>query len=259
MTSPHDRLKQARIAAGYKTATAAAEAIGVNTPTYVHHENGTSGLSRAGERYARFFRINLEWLLTGRGDMKERQPSLRIMGYVGAGAVVDPIANLADQMFPEDVDLPSSEDVEALIVKGDSQWPRFMDGEIILVARQPVQPDQLIDCYAMVQTLDGRDLIKIIRRSGRPDEWLLESHNAPPEITRLMMAREYRGTLSPGRRLTLPKPARSRPRGSAHGNRQYPTARQRARCPSSDRSALGDLMIRRRQAHELRLSSVTTP
>lgn len=212
MISAHERLRQARIAAGFETATAAAEAMGIKFPSYAHHENGTSGLSRAGERYARFFRVNLEWLLTGRGDMKDRHPSLRIMGYVGAGAVVDPIANLADQMFPEDIDLPSSEDVEALIVKGDSQWPRYMDGEIILVSRKPVLPDELIDCYAMVQTLDGRDLIKIIRRSGRPDEWLLESHNAPPEITKLMMAREYRGTLSPGRRLTLPKPGKPRSR-----------------------------------------------
>lgn len=133
MSTPHERLKQARIAAGYKTTTAAANALGINPPTYVHHENGTSGLSRAGERYARFFRVNLEWLLTGRGQMKDKPSSVRIMGYVGAGAVIDPIANLADQEFPEDISLPLGDEADALIVKGDSQWPRFMDGEVILV------------------------------------------------------------------------------------------------------------------------------
>lgn len=155
---------------------------------------------------------SVHWLQTGKdiSEASTQPPSVRIMGYVGAGAVIDPIANLADQEFPEDISLPLGDEADALIVKGDSQWPRFMDGEIILVARKASLPEDLVNCYAMVQTLDGRVLIKIVRRSGRPDEWLLESHNAPPEITRLLLAREYLGTLSPGRRIVLP--ARRPPR-----------------------------------------------
>lgn len=39
------RLKQARIAAGFTSARAAALAMGVPPATYVQHENGTRGLS----------------------------------------------------------------------------------------------------------------------------------------------------------------------------------------------------------------------
>jgi SOS-response transcriptional repressor LexA len=63
------RLKQARVQAGYETATDAARALGVSIPTYTSHENGIRGFpaSRA-EQYARRFKVSLEWLLTGKGD-----------------------------------------------------------------------------------------------------------------------------------------------------------------------------------------------
>lgn len=65
MESPSDRLKAARIAAGYTTAPAAAEAMGVPEPTYMAHENGSRGLSRIVDRYAKFFRVAPEWLNWG--------------------------------------------------------------------------------------------------------------------------------------------------------------------------------------------------
>jgi phage repressor protein C with HTH and peptisase S24 domain len=66
------RLKEARIAAGYASANKAAEAMGVKAPGYAHHENGTRGLARGADvRYARFFRVNVEWLLTGFGPMRK--------------------------------------------------------------------------------------------------------------------------------------------------------------------------------------------
>jgi hypothetical protein len=64
------RLREARIAAKYSGAELAAKAMGVKVSTYGHHENATAGFSRHAERYARFFRVNLEWLLTGRGEMR---------------------------------------------------------------------------------------------------------------------------------------------------------------------------------------------
>lgn len=68
MSEPDERLKEARIAAGYETAKAAAEAMGVPVPTYIQHENGARGLPPArAARYGRFFRVAPEWLLYGRG------------------------------------------------------------------------------------------------------------------------------------------------------------------------------------------------
>ena len=64
-----ERLREAR-AERFESAADAARALGVSKDTYVQHENGTRGFKRVAERYAEFFRVRLEWLWTGRGDMR---------------------------------------------------------------------------------------------------------------------------------------------------------------------------------------------
>ncbi len=76
MTEPFERLKIARERAGYATAADAARAMGIKEVSYYHHENGTNGLSRSGARYAAFFRVSLDWLLTGRGQMQISNPTI---------------------------------------------------------------------------------------------------------------------------------------------------------------------------------------
>ncbi len=71
----HERLKAAREAAGYKSVAEAARAFGWNVNTTASNENGNRTYSRMGaEKYARAYHVNLEWLLTGRGQMKGRDP-----------------------------------------------------------------------------------------------------------------------------------------------------------------------------------------
>jgi hypothetical protein len=60
------RLKAARIAAGFPSASAAATRFGWTYPTYAGHEGG-AGLGRNAARYARAFRVSEAWLLTGSG------------------------------------------------------------------------------------------------------------------------------------------------------------------------------------------------
>ena len=69
MSEQAKRLRLAR-SAKYESATAAAAAMGVPEPTYMGHENGSRGFKlKSAERYARFFRVDLNWLLTGKGSM----------------------------------------------------------------------------------------------------------------------------------------------------------------------------------------------
>lgn len=86
------RLKMARETAGFATAKAAAEAMGVSVSTYIQHENGSRGIPAArAARYARFFRTTPEWLLYGRGESVSQTPppeltTLPLIGEVRAGA-----------------------------------------------------------------------------------------------------------------------------------------------------------------------------
>lgn len=66
-----DRLKWARIRAGYSSPRNAATVLGWVENTYKSHENGIRGKdglkAHHVKRYARGFKINEEWLATGKG------------------------------------------------------------------------------------------------------------------------------------------------------------------------------------------------
>lgn len=64
------RLRQARAQAGYTGPSEAARAMGIPEPTYLAHENASRGFDRVASRYAKFFKVGLEWLLTGVGGMR---------------------------------------------------------------------------------------------------------------------------------------------------------------------------------------------
>lgn len=92
METPAERLREARVKAGYDTAKGAAEAMGVTVSTYIQHESGVRGFPAGrAARYARFFRVAPEWLLYGRGtgDPIKVEPELTdlpIIGPLQAGA-----------------------------------------------------------------------------------------------------------------------------------------------------------------------------
>jgi len=68
MSRPDERLAQARRAAGYSTATEAAERLGVPKETYVQHERGIRGFGRRAEQYAKAFGVDAAWLMFGEGS-----------------------------------------------------------------------------------------------------------------------------------------------------------------------------------------------
>ena len=180
---PFERLKAARIEARYATATLAARALGLSYSTYSAHENGDKGFLRQAPRYARFFRVSLEWLLTGSGSMVPRavHHSLPVMGKVGAGAIVDMPDDPAGGEEIGEVQVMIDGDF-MLEIEGTSQWPRYLPGEHVIVQAQSMLPDRLIGEYAVVQVLgDGRRLLKLLRRGRKTGTFRLESHNAGPE------------------------------------------------------------------------------
>lgn len=89
-----ERLKTARIAAGFTTAADAATALGIKYPTYAGHENGSRGLRSSLEQYGRRYRVTMDWLLTGRGPGPKSRPLIApfgqvpLRGYIGAGGEV---------------------------------------------------------------------------------------------------------------------------------------------------------------------------
>lgn len=74
MTDASERLREAREKAGFRSAAAAADALGVRASTYRAHENGQNEFGyREAQFYGRKFGVDTSWILEGR----EKEPALK--------------------------------------------------------------------------------------------------------------------------------------------------------------------------------------
>ncbi|NTG00171.1 helix-turn-helix transcriptional regulator [Agrobacterium rhizogenes] len=184
------RLKQARKAAGFKTAKIAAESLGVAYSTYAQHENGTRGITREAELYTRRYKISLDWLMRGKGPGPSGQASSEVAEGPAAPRRSTPNASFPPiyQKFPGDSyvavrgqtaggpngrfilngaevgrvftppDLEGVEGAYAVRVFGTSMHPRFKPGETVwLNPHLPVRQGD--DCVVQMKTdeVDGRE------------------------------------------------------------------------------------------------------
>ncbi|MGA8171528.1 MAG: S24 family peptidase [Methylocystis sp.] len=159
------------------------------------HSLESGGVKRP--RYLRELSIVLDvsegWLLTGDGQMRRSSArAIPVMGKVCGGDHVD----FFDQREPpESISLAEPSTLAALQVDGPSMYPRFHHGEFILYDKNPVPPVMLLNQYAIVQTMTGETMIKILRE-GNGQLFTLESHNALPiRNANLLCAFRYLGVI----------------------------------------------------------------
>lgn len=117
--TPNDRLRKARLAAGYQSASQAAKALGVAVSTYIAHENGqnTFGTARA-ERYGAVFSVSSAWLLTGEG----RGPDRPAGGDTDAEDLLAALPGIEDpKSFLKAYDIARAAEQDALGGRGDKE------------------------------------------------------------------------------------------------------------------------------------------
>jgi hypothetical protein len=69
MNDIHSRLRDARFAAGFKSASEAARSHGWPASTYIAHENGQNAYTQKhAHKYAKAFKTKAKWLLLGDGE-----------------------------------------------------------------------------------------------------------------------------------------------------------------------------------------------
>lgn len=156
------RLKEARQAAGFASAAAAAERLGVPYATYSAHENGSRGFTaEAAMKYGRAFRVQPEWLLFGTpattpdGQLQDA-PALQrvapgepgsssatlvsvfdVAASAGMGAMIGEETEVHSLAFPpsylKKLTSSSPGNLTIIGVKGDSMEPTLLDDDIVLL------------------------------------------------------------------------------------------------------------------------------
>lgn len=174
MSDQHERLREARVRAGYESAAAAARAMQVPEGRYAHHENGTRCFRYdTAERYAAFFRTTPEWLMGGKqrhaaeGGPRQTREVTRL-SWVAAGRLgpVAPIESVSSEGRFRCDDLPSGDWV-ALEVRGNSMDRIAPEGSAILVNRS--DRELVSGRYYVLIASDGEGVFK--RYRSRPDRF----------------------------------------------------------------------------------------
>ena len=140
------------------------------------------------------------WLLEGIG---EQIPGnlIPVVGRIGAGAEIQPEF---EQVPPEglyeiEVPFPIPAEAIALQVEGDSMWPRYDPGDVIICWRQGNDVQEVVGWEAAVKTADGKRYLKRIHRGAASGTFDLESHNAAPiRGVRIDWAAEIKGVVRSG-------------------------------------------------------------
>lgn len=187
-----ERLRNYRVAAGFKSVAAAAARYGWTASTLRSHENGnrTIGPDDA-ERYAAKFsrpgrRISGQDIMYGPSEVPQNPAETGILrvpvvGMIGAGALIEPEYEQipAEGLYQVELPIPVPEELIAFQVEGDSMMPRYDDGDVILVWRE--QRRSLESFYgqeAAVRTADGRRFLKTILYGKTRSVVNLQSFNA---------------------------------------------------------------------------------
>lgn len=181
-----NRVKELREAKGWTQADLG-DAIGVQWQTISRIENSHTRIMPKRE-------IPLAEALGVEPDDLYRDPDasdgpgsteVPIMGYLGAGAEVEPDY---EQVPPEGLDqvllpFPVPDDMVAFTVSGLSMMPVFKPGTVIVVYREQKKPiEAFYGLEAAVRTAEGRRFIKTITRGAKPGKVNLTSWNDPAPI-----------------------------------------------------------------------------
>lgn len=217
MSERHDRLRQARIDAGFKTQAEAVRRYGWNANTYKSNENGNAPFSfDQATHYGKAYGVQAEWLYSGKGA-KKADAGVPIIGRVGAdaeGRVLRTVGQAANDSAP----LPTggTTDSVALEVDGHSMRGFADDGALVYFENQHTPPtEDMIGEVVVVQVAGAGDesddedvLVKRLQRGSGAGLYNLESIVGPTlqdvrvrwaaEITQIIPPRQARRLIKRG-------------------------------------------------------------
>jgi len=188
MSERHERLRQARIAAGFKTQVDAVRRHGWNPNTYKSNENSNAPFSYdQAVEYGKAFKVRAEWLYSGKGAMREGM-GVPIIGRVGAdpeGRVIRTLGQGSGDFAPGTAFATS--DPVALEVDGHSMRGFADDGALVYFEDQRTPPTEdmigdivVVQIAGEVDESDDEDvLVKRLQRGSKPGLYNLESIFGP--------------------------------------------------------------------------------
>lgn len=113
---------------------------------------------------------------------KPKNPTIPVVGYVGAGGEISPIDDHARGAGLDEVEVPPTtlKGTVAVIVRGNSMYPMYQDKMVLYYSKREKNVDDYINGILIVHFEDGRKAIKTLTKGSQKGRYTLTSFNAPP-------------------------------------------------------------------------------
>ncbi len=188
-----NNLSELRNSKGW-TQEEAAGHLGVSRSQWIKLERGERQLTQSYiDRLSKVFEVSPSAVFS-------RPDTVPLMGYLGAGAVVEPdFEQVPEEGLDQiEVPFPLPDDMIALKVKGDSMLPKYDHDDVLIVYREQRKPiESFYGMVAAVRTTDGRRFVKTIMRGQGNAVNLISWNAAPIEAIRLDWVGEIFAVLPP--------------------------------------------------------------
>lgn len=171
MSEQGARLRNVLKKRGYSSPKDFADRHGLSEHTVKAHAKGARGIPKpAAERYAMLLRVSPAWLMLGEGD--PNAPTVPILGYVGAGATVEPIDDHEQGAALDEAPAEVGASM-AVRVRGRG-LPPFRDGwTLYLTDWAEGVPAEWVSKFCLVELEDGSRVLRDIRPGYDPGTWNL--------------------------------------------------------------------------------------
>ena len=132
-----NRLKELRKEKGL-TQVELAKQIGIGQSGYSDWERGITKIdSESLTKLSALFSVSVGYLLGKDDDAQENFRRIPVLGSVPAGIPIDAVEDIVDwEDLPESM-FSGDKEYFALEVKGDSMWPDYLPGDIVIVRKTP--------------------------------------------------------------------------------------------------------------------------
>lgn len=115
-----------------------AKLVGIGQSGYSFWENGRSKIDDASlKKLAEFYGVTVDYLLGGDGAPPNTTKRIPVLGSVPAGIPLEAIEDIVDwEEIPQSM-CNGSKEYFALEVKGDSMWPEYLPGDVVIIRKSP--------------------------------------------------------------------------------------------------------------------------
>lgn len=149
-----NNLKAARKAAGL-TQAEVAKVVGITQNGYSYWENSKARIDNESlAKLASLFGTSVDYLMGITDDAADKIVRVPVLGSIPAGIPLEAIEDVIDwEEIPQSM-AAGGKEYFALQVKGDSMWPDYLEGDVIIVLKTP-RCSTGDDCVVFVNGYDA--------------------------------------------------------------------------------------------------------